>query len=336
MEESDQSKPFKTDVCVFNCEASPEKIRRFYEVFYKLIRRYKYLEKAFEDDVRKVLVFQKGFKDEEREKLAIVTGQILANDLATPRCLEALFEDHLVKEGISMECAAKIFATWLQEKDIRDIFTGLKKVQLDARLQELLPVNKRSHETFCAYFREKGLGAIADMQVSTQASKAKKEAQKYLSEMITNESPINDMVEYTQDLIQKQGMTDTEVSITIWNTVMGAVEWNKKEDLVTEQAMKHLRVYTPLLAATAKSAKAELALMLRVQEFCYENMNFLKSFQKIIVMLYKTDVLSENTIARWYKNAHSPKGKSVFLEQMKKFVEWLENAEEESDEEEEA
>lgn len=46
-----------------------------------------------------VLVFQKGFKDDERRKLAIVTGQILANALCTPRVLNALFEDHLVKEG---------------------------------------------------------------------------------------------------------------------------------------------------------------------------------------------------------------------------------------------
>jgi hypothetical protein len=71
------------------------------QVFYKLIRRYKYLEKSFEDEVRKVLVFQRGFKDEERTKLAIVTGQILANNLASPRVLEALFEDHLTKEGQS-------------------------------------------------------------------------------------------------------------------------------------------------------------------------------------------------------------------------------------------
>ena len=40
------------------------------------------------------------------------------------------------------------------------------------------------------------------------------------------------------------------------------------------------------------------------------------------------DVLSEEIILKWYKDAHAPKGKSVFLEQMKKFVEWLENAEE--------
>lgn len=31
---------------------------------------------------------------------------------------------------------------------------------------------------------------------------------------------------------------------------------------------------------------------------------------------------------KWYKEAHSSKGKSVFLEQMKKFIEWLQSAEE--------
>ena len=40
------------------------------------------------------------------------------------------------------------------------------------------------------------------------------------------------------------------------------------------------------------------------------------------------DVLSEDTVIKWYKGAHSPKGKNVFLEQMKKMVEWLQSAEE--------
>jgi hypothetical protein len=44
-------------------------------------------------------------------------------------------------------------------------------------------------------------------------------------------------------------------------------------------------------------------------------------------------VLSEEVILKWYKDSHSAKGKTVFLDQMKKFVEWLQNAEEESDEE---
>lgn len=40
------------------------------------------------------------------------------------------------------------------------------------------------------------------------------------------------------------------------------------------------------------------------------------------------DVLSEEAILKWYTEGHVAKGKSVFLEQMKKFVEWLKNAEE--------
>jgi len=109
---------------------------------------------------------------------------------------------------------------------------------------------------------------------------------------------------------------------------MSAMEWNKKEELVAEQALKHLRGYTPLLAAFTGSAKAELALMIRVQEFCYENMNFLKVFHKIVVLFYKADILSEDVILKWYRETHSAKGKGHFLEQMKKFVEWLQNAEE--------
>lgn len=45
-------------------------------------------------------------------------------------------------------------------------------------------------------------------------------------------------------------------------------------------------------------------------------------------MVCVADVLSEEAILKWYTEGHLAKGKSVFLEQMKKFVEWLKNAEE--------
>lgn len=44
--------------------------------------------------------------------------------------------------------------------------------------------------------------------------------------------------------------------------------------------------------------------------------------------MFKADVLSEEAILKWHNEARLAKGKSVFLEQMKKFVEWLKNAEE--------
>jgi len=334
VESTDPEKPSRSDTCVFKWDGDTESSHNFYGVFYKLIRRYKYLEKAFEDDLKKILMFQKGFTDEERDKLATMSGIILGNGLCTPRILLSLFEDHLVKEGISQEFAAKVFTVWLKEKDINHITSALRKQQLGSRMVEIFPQNKRSPELFNEFFRSRGLGAIAEMQTAQLASKAKKEAQNILAEMIQDDAPETEMTEYVTELLEKNGMSEVEVTYSIWNSVMAAVEWNKKEDLVTEQALRHLKQYCPLLKMTAKSGRSELALMLKVQEFCYENMNFLKSFQKIVMLLYKTEVVSEDVILKWFKDGHSSKGKSVFLEQMAKFVEWLRSAEEESDEEE--
>ena len=38
-------------------------------------------------------------------------------------------------------------------------------------------------------------------------------------------------------------------------------------------------------------------------------MNFMKLFQKMVTLLYKMDVLSEDAIITWYKTGHMAKGK---------------------------
>lgn len=54
----------------------------------------------------------------------------------------------------------------------------------------------------------------------------------------------------------------------------------------------------------------------------------LRASMTLFVSVVAADVLSEEAILKWYTDAHVAKGKSIFLEQMKKFVEWLKNAEE--------
>lgn len=97
-----------------------------------------------------------------------------------------------------------------------------------------------------------------------------------------------------RELSQKTNIADNEVIGLIWTTVMSWAEWNKKEELVTDQALKHLKQYTQLFSAFATTEKAELSLILRVQEFCYENMNFMKAFQKIIMLFYQGEFVSIN------------------------------------------
>ena len=69
---------------------------------------------------------------------------------------------------------------------------------------------------------------------------------------------------------------------------MNAVEWNKKEDLLAEQALRHLKKYSSVLQAFTPESESELLLLQKIQEYCYDNMNFMKLFQKIIMLFYKS------------------------------------------------
>lgn len=72
---------------------------------------------------------------------------------------------------------------------------------------------------------------------------------------------------------------------------MSVVEWNKKEELIVDQAIRHLREYIPLLKVyTENGSRAQMTLMQRAQEYCYENMNLMKCFTKIIMLFYKGEM----------------------------------------------
>ena len=47
----------------------------------------------------------------------------------------------------------------------------------------------------------------------------------------------------------------------------------------------------------------------------------------VFIIIFPPQVLSEEVILKWYKDGHIPKGWTVFMEQMKKFIDWLEQAE---------
>ncbi|XP_063242418.1 protein krasavietz isoform X2 [Bacillus rossius redtenbacheri] len=327
----DGDKTCKTDACVFESAEDMESLHNFEQVFIKLMRRYKYLEKMFEDEMKKVLVFIKGFSESDRVKLARMTALWISNGSVPPTVLLVLINEHLIKDNLALDFLMEVFVTWKQEKGLTSLMTALKRSGIEGRLMEFVPINKRTEENFRAAFEEKGLADIVKLHKAQASQEAKKDLQSQLEEQLAESRPIKDIVLELKEVALKNAIPEHEVTPLVWTTVMSQVEWNKKEELVAEQALKHLKQFTPLFEAFTTNARSELVLMLKIQEFCYGNMNFMKVFQKIVLLFYKTDVLSEEVILKWYKEGHSVKGKMMFLDQMKKFIEWLQNAEEESE-----
>jgi len=283
-----------------------------------------------------VICYLKGFSQEQKRRLAELFVISFANGLASPNCLLALFEDYLVKDGLSVEFAVEMFRIILiEEKDVTLLSTVLKKAGIESRLMELFPMNKRSPENFAAYFRDAGLPHVADYQQAKAGAGVRKEFFKKVDQLIQDEASAKEITSFLSQHKATTNIADHDYVVMVWNTLMNAVEWSKKEEIVGEQALKHLKTYGSVLQPWTTGGRAELALLNKVQEYCYDNMNFVKVFQKIIMLFYKMDVISEDTVLLWYREGHLQKGQSVFLQQMKTFVEWLKKAEEEASEDDE-
>lgn len=331
----DDNNAARAKLCIFNTEEDTESMQKIIQLFSRMIRQYKYLEKSLDEEMKKVVMFMKGFSELQRKRLTIATYLLITSGLSSPACLSQIINEHLVKEGIATEFAKTFFTVWLKERDFNGLLSVLKKAEIDGRLLELFPINKRSIETFEAYFSDEILAPVAEFQRNQFSRTATKELKGKLKKKLTDEATAKELVQVIKDCTEKHTLPDSEIVVLLWNSLMKSVEWNKKEDILAEQALRHLKTYAASIQAFTSSPAVELALLQKIQEYCYDNMNFMKLFQKIVMLLYNNDVLGEDAIINWYKGKHAAKGKSVFLVQMEKMVEWLQNAEEESSDEDE-
>lgn len=147
------------------------------QILIKLVRRYKYLEKMFEEEMKKVLVFIKGFTPLERVKLARMTALWIASGAVPPTVLSVLYNEHLIKDGVALEFLVELFVTLKQERGIPALITALKKGSLEGRLMEFMPLNKRTEENFKKAFDEHGLEDIVKLHKAQASQEAKRELQ---------------------------------------------------------------------------------------------------------------------------------------------------------------
>ncbi|XP_063952961.1 eIF5-mimic protein 2-like [Lytechinus pictus] len=331
VEDTDKTKVCRSEVCVFTTEEDVKAMQNFWEqVFSKVTRRFKYLEKKLQDELSKIILFLKGFSEMERKKVAMFTSILLAENEVDAKCLLNLFNDHLVKDGIALQFAVDMFAVWLKEKDMTSIATVLSKAQLDNRLLELMPISKRSEANFENIFTEAGLTDFAKYQRARAHAESKKQLYKELSEIFEESGDIKEIQSVIQETMKKNDFTGKDIIGVLWRVMMNSHEWPKKEELIPEQVGRCFKNYMPLFKTFVNNERTEAELLLKMQEYCHANMR--KMFSKMVTWFYSSDVLSEDEILKWYKCNNNLKGKAYFNEQMKKFVDWLNTAEEESDE----
>ena len=127
--------------------------------------------------MKKVLVFIRGFQPIERVKLARMTALWVANGAVPPTVLSVLNNEHLIKDSCALDFLLELFVTLKQEKGVPTLITVLKKGQLENRIMDFFPINKRTEENFVKTFSDRGLEDIVKLHKAQASQEIKRELQ---------------------------------------------------------------------------------------------------------------------------------------------------------------
>lgn len=319
----------------FETENDHEALKQQAEMIRALVRRYKYLQVSLEEAFSKILKFLNGFSEENTLKLAQTTAFLFSMGLITTKPLLSMVDvASVVASGLALKFITQLFTTWLAVAQIGQISVALRKGGLDQKLDLFFPQNKRTVMAITDHFNEAGgLDDLVKWFVGQQTAEIKKELGAEVTEMLKNDATQDELIDKVRTVQVEHKIRESEIAKLLWPALMGAVEWNKKPELMIDQALRHVKANLKLLHRFTRSERAQIVLMVTMQEYSFVNQNFLKIYNRFCLLFYKAEMLSEDAILAWYTKDHSAKGKSAFLAEMKEFVDWLNTAEVESGDE---
>lgn len=324
------------NLSVFYTDVSDDAQKAHAQLMRDLIRRYKYLQISLEESMVKILKFVKGFEPEHITKLGKATAHYMSLGIISAKPLEGLLIDVVVKNGMALNFITAMFQVWFKNAPAVSVTSTLRKAGLDSKIMDFFPSGKRTPGYFMEHCLQAGdLAELITLQNSQATSEAKHTLAQEVTDMLEGPNSHAEIIAHMKEAGPKANLTAADLVTLAWDCVMGLVDWSKKVDLIAETSLKHIKTHIDIFQAfTGDNSDVQVQLMVTIQNYVYANQIFLKIFNKIILLLYKADVLEEDSVHEWYTTSHSPKGKSVFLEQMKEMIDWLKSAEEEEEDEE--
>lgn len=312
-----------------------EDVKPYVTVLDKVIRRYKFLQKPLEETTLPgLLQYINRFTKEQNAKLATATALLIQTGLVAGNVLQVLQKDHLVKDDLAVTFVSNLFKAYLAEQNMDALGSVLRKGGIKDPLL-FFPVTKRSQPGVVTnHFKAVGLPQVADYWQKRAARDAREGVVRQLAEMKAADASSNEeIVEFLQEERARTGLAPEDYVPIIFDGLTKSITWSTKTDLIEAQALKECKSFTPILEPFSSTPKAQIALINKVQLFCFEEQRALKAFTNILKVLYNDDVLSDSAIIYWATKGARAEGKDVFLQQAAPLVKYLQEQSDDEDEE---
>lgn len=319
---------------IFNAKepAEIEDLKKYVEVLNKLIRRYKYLQKPLEESALPgTLQYIHRWSPAQKDKLAMTTGLLLAQGLASASSLQSLTKDHLIKNDVSINVFTLVVRAYLTEQSMDHLSLTLKK----GGVKDLLlffPTNRRETRYLEEHFRKEGVPQIADWWAKKQYAIVKDSIVKELHDLRERDESNEAIITAIKSQQEANPIPDTELILCIWQGLMSSVDWNARPDQIEGLAVREVGKFAPIIEAFCSGAKTEVALINVVQVYCYEDTRIIKAFPQILKVLYNEDCISDQAIIYWHQKGSKPQGRQHFLKSTEALVKFLQEQDEEDEE----
>ncbi|KAG8936960.1 hypothetical protein FRC02_009097 [Tulasnella sp. 418] len=314
---------------------SVDEIKKYVDVFNKLIRRYKYLQKPLEESsLPTLLQYVHKWSPDQREKFAITIGLLISQGLASASCLQSLTKDHLVKDDVSLNAVTIIFRTIINDQSMESLASHVKRGGIKD-IMLFFPPQRRDVKHLEAHFKGAGLNQVGEWYIKKQYAVVKDEIIKQLKEMGEQEADKDDIISYIKSAQSENNLPETELIHCIWTGLVTSVDWaSARPDQIDALALREVTKFAPIIEPFCTSPKTEVALINVVQVYCYEDTRIIKSFPQLLKVLYNKDCVSDKALIYWYQKGAKPQGKQHFLKATEPLVKFLQEQDESEEEEE--
>ncbi|KAK4057203.1 hypothetical protein OIO90_001698 [Microbotryomycetes sp. JL221] len=325
----------KSVFSVIDSATSPIEVaqmKKIVEVFNKLIRRYKYLQKPFEESaLRDILQYANKFPEADQEKLAAATALFVTNGLTSSNVLLTFKKDHLTKDTTSAKFLTNYCKAYLQVESVEHLSTTLRRGGV-TDLEAFFPSSKQNANELSAHFKGAGLAPVVDVYLKQKTAQAKEDLSARLKEFVADEADFDEIASYLK-IVYKRGLIGESDFVGIaWTGLLSGLDMTAKPEQLPDMAVKEIQAISPLLEPFCQKPATEVALINTIQTWCYENTKLMPAFVKILKVLYSQDVLSDQAIIYWHSKGAKPQAKQHFLSAAEPLVKFLKEQEDDSDE----
>lgn len=307
----------------------------------QVLQRRPFLRPKLEDEINRLVLFIGSYSDKQRSNLARFLGTYFAKSNPSPVLFVARLKHHdrLVASGQAFEFVMMFCTAFLKTGKMEKLMSLLRMANLEDAMDELLPPKQRHLAALTEELKKNNLDDMATFYQQKTLKTKINEVNERLEELLNHpDAKPSDMAKMLATQKHQIGLTDVEVCKLAFEGLLNNLQWSKKVEQHQNQLLNQLKNYCAILSPFCQTMAAEIALLNRIQLYCYEKSHLARAFLPCIQIMYQADIIGEDAILAWHKGdkvAVQQKGREDFVTQMQPFVTWLQEADEEDDDEDE-